>query len=76
MMVNATIAGVEEITDESLQSDPPDPVYQRIITVRTARGETFKLLLQATKKQNLKFRKKPRSDWLTPIVYVPDNGKE
>jgi hypothetical protein len=73
--VNVWIKDVESITDESVQSDPPERVYQRTITVRTARGETFALLLQAPKKQNLKFRKKPQSDWRTPVIYVPDNDK-
>ncbi len=72
--VNVWMKDVESITDESTQSDLPDAVYQRSITVRTAQGETFELLLQAPKKQNLKFRKKPKSDWRTPVIYVPDTS--
>jgi hypothetical protein len=70
--VPAWIANVEEITLSPMQSDDSVPVYQQSITVRTAKGETFEILLQAPKKQNLKFRKAPKSDWLDPLIYIPD----
>ena len=71
--IEATIVDVEEITLEPLQADVTVPVYQRCISVRTAQGETFELVLRATKKHNLGFRKAHPSGWLTPIpiIYKP-----
>ncbi len=68
--LEATIADVEEITLEPLQADETVPVYQRCISVRTAEGETFQLVLRATKKHNLGFHKVHPSGWLRPIPII------
>jgi hypothetical protein len=70
--INALIKDVEAIWVKPMQSDDSVPLYQRIISVRTTKGEEFEILLQAPKKQNLKFRKQPKSDWLDPLIYIPD----
>jgi hypothetical protein len=69
---SALIKEVKSILILPMQSDERIPVYQQIITVRTAQGETFELLLQAPKKRNLAFRKPPKSNWLEPLIYIPD----
>jgi hypothetical protein len=74
--IETAIGDVTEIRVEPLQSDDPPTVYQRCLTVRTKQGEIFALVLRAKKKRNLTFRKSRHSDWLTPILYQPDTGKE
>jgi hypothetical protein len=69
---SALIKDVKSILILPMQSDDRMPVYQQIITVRTAQDETFELLLQAPKKRNLTFRKPPKSNWLEPLIYIPD----
>jgi hypothetical protein len=59
---------VEEITLEQVHPGDEEPGYQICISVRTARGDTFSLLLQAPKKENLEFRDPPDLDinWIDP----------
>ncbi len=66
------IKDVKSILILPMQSDDRIPVYQQIITVRTVQNETFEFLLQAPKKRNLAFRKPPKSNWLEPLIYIPD----
>ena len=65
-----TIRDVKTIHIMPMEADETVPVYQQNITVRTVRGEEFEIVLQAPKKQNLKFRKK-RSFWREPLIYIP-----
>ncbi len=61
-----TIRDVKAIYIMPMEADERVPVYQQTITVQTVQGEEFKILLQAPKKQNLKFRKPPVTDWESP----------
>jgi hypothetical protein len=69
---SALIKDVKSILILPMQSDERMPVYQQIISIRTAKDETFELLLQAPKKRNLAFRKPPKSHWREPLIYIPD----
>jgi hypothetical protein len=65
--VNAWISDVEEITLDQVHPGNEEPGYQMCISVRTARGDTYNLLLHAGKKQNLEIRDLPDFyDWEGP----------
>jgi hypothetical protein len=66
--VSVWMPDVEEITLEPVHPGDGEPGYQLCISVRTARGDTFNLLLHAPKKQNLAFRDPPELDinWIDP----------
>ncbi len=69
------IPDVEEITLESVHPADDGPGYRLCISVRTKRGDSFSLLLQAPKKENLEFRDPPDLDdenWQEPSIYIPD----
>jgi hypothetical protein len=61
---------VEEITlDQVHPAGDDEPGYRICISVRTARGDTFSMLLHAPKKENLAFRDPPDLDdinWIEP----------
>jgi hypothetical protein len=54
--VNAWISDVEEITLDDVHAGDNEPGYQICISVQTAGGDSFNLMLQAPKKENLAFR--------------------
>jgi hypothetical protein len=54
--VNAWISDVKEITLDDVHAGDNEPGYQICISVQTAGGDSFNLLLQAPKKENLEFR--------------------
>ncbi len=67
-----TIRDVKAIWIMPMEADERVPVYQQNITVRTAQGEEFEIVLQAPKKRNLAFRKPPKSKWREPLIYIPE----
>ena len=70
--ISAIIVDVDQLVIEPIYDEFDDlPLYQRQIIIKTKKGETFTLTLQATKKQYLQVHKKLKyENWLTPTVYT------
>ena len=62
-------AAVQEVEVEDITTLDELELSQRKITIRTAAGEAFELVLQADTPEKLEFKKPEEQDWLTPKVY-------
>jgi hypothetical protein len=68
-------AAVQEVEVTDIVTPDVLDFSQRTITIRTAAGETFDLILQADEPEKLEFKKPEKPNWLTPKVYKPKGKK-
>jgi hypothetical protein len=63
---------LERITKIELENEGEKQVFdvnRRMLTIWTADGEKYELILEAATAEQLEFKKPEQDEWLTPKVY-------